>query len=240
LRGDFAGAPPIVGPAWWSLVGVAVGKKLLHGNRKWIWQWLPMTGSAIGLILVHTLIRWYPRPWYFVVSAQALAVGLGAGTAHMLQIEAPLSWARRGLSLVVAVLTGASLFSWLYVWDIGLYPWQDRMLEAAGWISDNTPRDKIVGSLNAGIYAYYSDRTVVNLDGVVNVAAYSALRERRLFEYMQAAGVHHFVDFDYALSGEYGVFMGPGYPDGLVPVDQAASDPYPGLGVIRAYRVLAP
>jgi hypothetical protein len=240
LRGDFTGTPPLVGLAWWAVVAVAGGRSWLRGNFTWIWPWLPMAVAATGLVLVHTLIRWYPRPWYFVASAQALAVGLGVGIVEMSKTGPLLTWGRRASSLALTILIFASLASWVLIWQIGLYPWQDRMLAATNWITHNTPEDEIVASLNAGIYGYYSEHTVVNLDGVVNPAAYAAIRERRLFSYMQTASVYHFIDFDHALNNEYGVFMGAGYPEGLVYVGQAAPEPYPGLGVLRAYRVMAP
>ena len=138
---------------------------------------------------------------------------------------------------MLGALIVASLVSWPFIWQIGLFPWQDRMLEAARWINREIPQDEVVASLNAGIYAYYSEHTVVNLDGVVNPAAYEAIRERRLLAYMRERGVRYFVDFDHALDKEYGVFMGTGYPEGLAYLEQAASAPYPELGAIRAYEV---
>ena len=238
LRGDFVGGPPFAGLLWWGLVVVAVGRCWRRGDRGWLGGWLPMVAAAAGLVLVHTLIRWYPRPWYFMASAQALAVGLGAGLVGLW--KAAEGWGRRTLAAVLSGLVVVSLVGWAYTWRIGLYPWQDRMLEAAGWIERNVPPGELVGSLNAGIYAYYSDRTVVNLDGVVNPEAFAAIRERRLLAYMVERGIGYFVDFDHALEKEYGVFMGPGYPEGLVYIADAAPAPYPILGTIRAYRVEVP
>jgi len=240
LRGDFTGTAPFTGPFWWALVIVALVRSWVKGNRTWVYAWLPMTAAAAGLVLTHTLIRWYPRPWYFVASAQALAVGLGIGMTTIFSRGNLLPWSRRLLAVLLGALMVASLASWIFIWRIGLYPWQDRMLEAAEWIAQKVPHGEIVASLNAGIYAYYGDHTVVNLDGVVNPDAFAAIRERRLFAYMQEVGVSYFLDFDHALDSEYGVFMGPGYPEKLVYIGQVASTPYPILGTIRAYRVISP
>ncbi len=235
LRGDFAGAPPLIGPILWVLVGCAIGVSWRQGNRLWIGAWLPMTASAGGLVLIHTLLRWYPRPWYFVPSALALAVGLGVGVP--LITDALPRWGRRVFAMTLGILGGAALIAWVFVWQIGFYPWQDRMFEAARWVAQNVSQDQIVASFNAGIYGYYSGRTVVNLDGVVNPKAYAAIRERRLFAYMQEIDIHYLLDFDNALDNEYGVFMGPGYPAGLVEVAYGAAIPYPNLGVLRVFRV---
>ncbi|MBN1977761.1 MAG: hypothetical protein JW918_10195 [Anaerolineae bacterium] len=42
---------------------------------------------------------------------------------------------------------------------------------AAAWLKGNTPVDARIGAFQSGILGYYSDRQVVNLDGVVNYAA---------------------------------------------------------------------
>lgn len=234
LRGDFVGGPPFAGLLGWLLLVVMARLAWLRGEREWLVDWLPMAVAALGLVLVHTLIRWYPRIWYFMASAQALAVGVGVGWVKKGAVGAGV---RRALAAVSATLAIVGLLAWWYIWHTGLYPWQSQMFEAAGWIERNVPPDEVVGSLNAGIYAYYSDHVLVNLDGVVNPEAFAAIRRRRLFAYMVERGIGYFVDFDYALEGEYGYFMGPGYPEGLTYVADAAPIPYQPLGTIRAYRV---
>ena len=39
---------------------------------------------------------------------------------------------------------------------------------AALWVRDNTPKESVVASWDAGVIGYFADRPVVNLDGVVN------------------------------------------------------------------------
>ena len=39
---------------------------------------------------------------------------------------------------------------------------------SALWVRDNTPSGTAIGSWDAGVIGYFSDRPVVNLDGVVN------------------------------------------------------------------------
>jgi len=238
LRGDFTGSPPLVGPILWlfAVAGLAVAWK--RGNRSGLWACVPTTAAALGLVMVHTLVRWYPRPWYFITSAHALSVGLGAGVVEL--AAAWPGWQRLALTAGIVALSVVIVWSGVSIWHVGLYPWQDRMLEAADWIGHNVPEGEMVGSLNAGLYAYYSGRTVVNLDGVVNPAAYAAIRARRLMAYMQEIGIRYFVDFDHALDEEYGVFMGEGYPENLQPIGAVASSPYPILGSLRAYRVAGP
>jgi hypothetical protein len=81
-------------------------------------------------------------------------------------------------------------------WRSGLYGFQQPLLDAALEVRTATPPDARIGSFNAGTMAFYSDRTVVNLDGVVNPDAYDALRDHRLLDYTGEAGVTHIADYD--------------------------------------------
>ncbi len=69
-----------------------------------------------------------------------------------------------------------------------------ELYQMAWWIRENTPPDAVVGSWNAGILGHFSDRTVVNLDGVVNNEMIDVMRRRRLLEYLQDRGIAYIVD----------------------------------------------
>lgn len=70
------------------------------------------------------------------------------------------------------------------------------LLQAARWIEAGTPEDAIVGSWNAGILSYFSKRTVVNLDGVVNSRAIEINKSRRLNEYLKERKINYIADVD--------------------------------------------
>lgn len=48
----------------------------------------------------------------------------------------------------------------------------NRRVDTAAWINANLPADARIGAWNAGVLGYFSDRTVVNLDGLANDRAY--------------------------------------------------------------------
>jgi hypothetical protein len=48
------------------------------------------------------------------------------------------------------------------------YPWQRDVLASQREFDAIAPKDARIGCFNAGIPAYFSERTVVNLDGLVN------------------------------------------------------------------------
>jgi len=70
--------------------------------------------------------------------------------------------------------------------------------EAAGWMRENLPQDAVLASWNAGQLGFFSDRTVINLDGLVNDRRYfeEILKGRRsLTEYLQENRVDYVVDY---------------------------------------------
>ena len=53
-----------------------------------------------------------------------------------------------------------------------------------------------IGSFNAGIYNFYTDREVINLDGVVNPDALAAHRDRDIAGYMRELGIEYLIEHD--------------------------------------------
>lgn len=70
----------------------------------------------------------------------------------------------------------------------------------AVWLRDNTPRDAVVGAFNAGIVGYFSDRTVINLDGVMNNAAIAAIKDHTMGAYVSSEGIEYLADQDTAIA----------------------------------------
>jgi hypothetical protein len=233
LRGDVAGLPFIVGVGLWAVALAVLAWRWRQRDRRLeMAALLPLLGAGALLVLAHAGARWYPRPWYFIPTAAAFAV-CAALAGETLMLSRRVLFALGLLGLAYFGFSGAVF------WQVGFYPWQREMGAATAWIASNTPPGATVGSFNAGIYAYYSGRTVVNLDGVVNHDAFEAVRARRMLPYLQAAGVDYLVDYDLAIRREYALFMGPGYPEALEEVG-IISEEHPALGYLRAYRILPP
>lgn len=227
LRGDYLGAPPLMGFVLWLLALWGMYRARQQALSQ-IALLLLLGGAA--LLLVHTLVRWYPRPWYFVVTAQSLALGL-ALFWHVTESK------RIKLAMLAFGLVGMVAFGWM-AWQIGYYPWQQtHQYAAALWARDNLPADARLASMNSGIIGYYSGRTTVNLDGVVNPAAFEAIQNYRLLDFMRETEVDYFLDSDNALQSEYAPFMGESYPAKLE-TWQPLTEEYAGLGRLWIYRVL--
>lgn len=229
VRGDYLGAPTILAIPL-SLMGIwGLYRGWTSTESRWLWvSCLALLTGGVALIAVHTLIRWYPRPWYFVVNAQVLTISM----AYLWRSIRP------NVALVVfGVVFALLIVSGVLTWHVGYYPWQNRQYDASVWLRKHTLPGDIIASMNSGIMGYYSGRTVINLDGVVNPQAFDAITDRELLEYMRDEDVSYFVDFDHALHNEYGPFMADNYAEQLKEVAMI-DGPYEGLGVMRVYRLL--
>jgi hypothetical protein len=192
----------------------------------------------LGLVLTlgfHCFVRLYPRPWYSAPFLVLNALSMAWAGRRI----SSLPKARRAVSVVLVTIFAAYIVSAVqFVW-VRPRPWQGEMLRTARWINLHTPPSARVGSFNAGIIGFFAHRTVVNLDGVVNNSAFTALRARQLGDYLTANSIEYVTDFKYAVEVDYADFWGA-WPDhlGLVPV---ASFPVGGAqfrdSFMQVYRV---
>jgi hypothetical protein len=82
--------------------------------------------------------------------------------------------------------------------------------EVAGWIREHVPEDRTIGMWNAGYVGYFSDRKVINLDGLIN--------GRELYEYLtDGPGVWQYIldkKIDYISDYYFGAPFPPRSPIG--------------------------
>jgi hypothetical protein len=98
--------------------------------------------------------------------------------------------------------------------------WRPVAYEAALWARRATDRDAVFAMKDAGNFGYFSERRVINLDGVMNDLEYqAALRDKRLAEYLRARHVRFIVQHAFwrrpdILSGDYDTYV-MNYPSRL-------------------------
>jgi hypothetical protein len=196
---------------------------------------LPLIGAILPL-LIHTFIRWYPRSWYFVPLAWASALVVGPA---LVRIWDDLSTrysgrllGRVGLAALAVVLALQGAKSW----RDGFYPWQVHMLTGARWIASQAPAHAIVASFNSGLQAYYGNRPIVNLDGVIDWGSIRAGESQSLLGYARRRGATHLLDYEAYLYTQFAPYLEPGFADCLTPV-ATLSSAYPPYGRVVAYRI---
>jgi hypothetical protein len=164
---------------------------------------LMVPGAGILLaLLYHAGIRWWLREWYFAPVPLLGTLLLGVGLDRL---QRGLDASRGGARAVVVAYAAYALVLLVFFGphrsDLWVHPSPHRVnqWQAARWIEAYTDSGARIGSFNAGILGYFSHRTVVNLDGVVNADAYQAKRAKRLPAYMRDRGLDYLVDLNPAL-----------------------------------------
>jgi hypothetical protein len=74
---------------------------------------------------------------------------------------------------------------------------------AANEVLRDLPATAKIGSFNAGVYNFYTDREVINLDGVVNPRALAAHRDGDIAGYMRELGIEYLIEHDATRSATF-------------------------------------
>lgn len=166
------------------------------------------------LHFIHTVLfmKWAVFKWHFLVYSFVASLALCVPVARIFG-RATFGWFRRVYWACIAVL---ALFCCLVVtreyggrstevWGVNSY-------RAACWARESTETDAVFAMKDAGNFGYFSRRSVINLDGVVNSLAYQeAIHRRGLNAYFSEMNVdylvqHAFWNRDDINDGTYDVF----------------------------------
>lgn len=194
-----------------------------RGDRELAW----LLAGGLGLVVVHDLWRAYPRDYYFAPLAVGGALGLIRLFAH-----APR------LAFGVAAL--ALLWNIRHAADPPRLHGAQREMTMAGRLLDRfVPPGDRVGCFNAGIVTWLRPGQVVNLDGVVNRAAFDSLRKSELARYLAEHRVAWIADNPVQLAHRgvhsCGRYFGAAFsPQDLVEVARFVWPGDPGRGWRRA------
>lgn len=227
---QFLGFPPVIYiPAMLgTLLLIARRWKYLRkpeytGLREIVQVLIALGGAGLLLIFVHTFMRWYTRLWYFdqLIILSAIAFGIvlalikpqkpleGYGHPILSRLKGNDRILSYAIALVVTIATIVpSALSVHFLISKGTYSHQIEFLDAARWLKANTEESTTTAAFNAGVVSFFSDRRVVNLDGVINNAAYEALKKKELLAYAENLSIDYFVDFDPVMLDKYAPFMG--------------------------------
>ena len=149
------------------------------------------------VLFLYCAYLWYGQDWYFY-SVVFTAVVLFGCTLDLLGgvFLSALSRPARNVAWGVVAVCCAGFFTlktaaW---WERGTRGWQLDAYRAAQWAAVHLPPDARIGSFNSGIAAWFCPQRVINLDGVVNGAAYRAILNRRIFDYVREGQITHLIE----------------------------------------------
>lgn len=150
------------------------------------------------MVCFYSLYFWQTHPWYFHSVCMVFSLALGcAGNIWigMLPHNLRKIWIP---ALVLLVLL--SVLRGYRHWDRGLFPWQSDYLAAARRLRQEFGGESRFAAFNAGIYKYFSDVPLINIDASVNNEAYQAMRDRTLFnDYFKKRSIRYLVDQEYVV-----------------------------------------
>lgn len=184
---------------------------------------------AIGLLLMivyYAFIRSYFRGWNMIEGEIFVAIILGSVVAVFMK-------KKRGWIYVSA------LTIWVIITNIiiaspnipqGFIPWQERLYNAAQWVKAETPPDTVVAAANGGIIQWYGERTLVDTAGIEDINAYHALKDKKLYRYLQERNVKYIIDPKEWLFEHYVDYWGVDINEKVTPIyytDSNVSRPYP-------------
>lgn len=149
---------------------------------------------------------WYRSPsfifWIITASLIALFVFAKSSLALKRPFRMP-GWMPVGVSLAIFAVA-VYMFARSIDFTSQLYV---TRYNAALWMAENSPPDAVFASWNAGQLSFFSNRTVINLDGVINSVDYyeRVLRgSTSLTDYLNENSVDFIVDYDtYGTIPEY-------------------------------------
>jgi hypothetical protein len=172
---------------------------------------MSLMAGAIVLHFLHSVLfmKWAVFRWHYVPYA---FFGV-ASVCEPVERAFPKGDSRgRDLlywSLVAAIVVLGSLVTFKNLsWPPGR-DWRSAAYDAGLWARENTAKTDVFAMKDAGNFGYFSERRVINLDGLVNNREYqAALRERSLKEYLVIKGVRFFVQHAFwdrpdVVSGSY-------------------------------------
>ena len=114
--------------------------------------------------------------------------------------------------------------------------WQPHSYRAAVWVRNNLPQDARLALKDAGLFGLLSERSVVNLDGLVNNLEYQEyLRRSQLNDYFRQKGIQYLVVHAYwSDKPKYREFVSATYTHLDIPYRSQLHDTF--SDPIRVYR----
>jgi hypothetical protein len=219
-RPDFLGDPVVR----WS-IALAVGYLVAAGILSWrktteraAPRYSQCVAALCGMILLQAaytvvFMRWAVFPWHFVLFYLLLPLVFAHSVHWLVAHPGGNRWAYRiALSMIAlaCIPTYARVTDMRAVHDSPLgIDWQIAARRAAIWARDHTTPSMKFAMKDSGHFAFFSDRCVVNLDGLVNNYDYQDILEKRqLNQYLVGQKVafvvqHSIWDNDEIVAGHY-------------------------------------
>jgi hypothetical protein len=162
----------------------------------------PITMLTVASFLhfahIYLFMSWGVYWWHFVLYGLTIAIALPC-CLHL------IAESRRGLRVFLHLAVIIPLIALAFAVKLNELKFKskqhERWLQSAEWVRDNTDPNTVVAILDAGLFGYFSERKVVNLDGKANgYEYYRHMKRGDVEQYLKHVGVRYIanvrVDYD--------------------------------------------
>jgi hypothetical protein len=163
-------------------------------TTQWLAAVLLPLGVVNGALFTDQMIWYFGPPGLGLFLVATLWTGWITGRIGTLRRTA--LHASAGAALVVCAIFLFSRYRQRMPFE---YPWQRDVLTSQRALERMVPEGARIGCFNAGIPGYFGDRTVVNLDGLVNHDLVEVYRRGELAEWLAAEDIRYVADEPLAL-----------------------------------------
>jgi hypothetical protein len=186
--------PENVNGAYAVLLALALAAAALELRRpgdRALGRVLAALAAGLSLQLLHAVVfmRWAVFSWHFALFIPVGALAVGA-LARAVQERWPRAPLRAAVALAALALVAAQAVA------ISRLPltFTGAGREAGRWVAKSLPPDAVLGMKDSGAFSFFSERRVMNLDGVVNSFEFQeALCRGELAEFLARHGVAYIV-----------------------------------------------
>lgn len=191
------------------LLGAGYLVASLRRNAPQFVRILGIFGLAGLLHMAYTLLFmcWGVDRWHFGILIPIAVLGIPYAADSALRRSGIGTVAVRRALLTVGLVIAVAVQAYSVVLREGRYLDVTRSL--AYWARTELPEDAVVATTDAGVFAYFSRKTTINLDGLINSYRYQEmLRSGRLAEYLDERKVGYVLDQNLAgnldwITGDY-------------------------------------
>lgn len=171
---------------------------------------------SLGIILSFTylifFLNWVIFYWYFIPYSLFISLVICVPAKYFLSLKKTIS-----TKIIIIVITFFVALYWghkIYInyktgYETGANNWNVESYNAAQWTKANTYPGDIMAMKDAGHFGFFSERSVINFDGLVNNFEYQEiLKNKKLNEYLKNNNVKYLAQHaiwgrDDLVKGEY-------------------------------------
>ncbi len=160
-------------------------------------------GMAVHALYTVVYMRWAVMAWHFITFVPAGAIAL--------------AWLTRDLAARLSRTTVVAALAVLSLLDVGALAISLSNLartftgagrEAGGWVATNLPPNALLAMKDSGIFSFFAQRRVMNLDGLANSFEYAqSVCDGRLEEFLASRGVEYVAQHSVSASVQAGDYQ---------------------------------